>query len=316
MIEHTTIFLEMLAAERGASKNTIDAYRSDIGDFIAFCTQNKIDLKLETICHNTIEEYANSLGQRGFSEGTMARRRAALRQFFKFCQMENYIEIDPTSRWEGPKAPRPLPKLISAEQIDSLFNAIDELDEIDAIRARAMLELLYGAGLRVSELVSLSLASLPLAKIKNSEAKAFIIKGKGQKERLVPLGSLAQSSIQKWLEVRELTIPISHGAKEKAAKFLFPANTAEGHFGRRQFARLLDKLGAKAGINLNNLSPHVIRHAFATHLLEGGADLRAVQSMLGHADIATTQIYTHVAQAKLRNIIEEKHPLGKIQKGQ
>lgn len=312
LIEHIAIFLEMLAAERGASKNTIDAYRADLGDFTAFCLENNFSIEMTKINHSIVEKYANSLGKRGFSVGTSARRRAALRQFFKFCQIENYIEIDPTSRWEGAKAQRPLPKLLSPEQINALFEEIDNLDGIDALRARAMLELLYGAGLRVSELVSLNISSLPLALINKGEAKSFIIKGKGQKERLVPLGTLAQDALRKWLEVREMTIPISHIAKEKAAKFLFPANTKEGHFGRRQFARLLDKIGAAAGIDLNNISPHVLRHAFATHLLEGGADLRAVQTMLGHSDIATTQIYTHVAQSKLRNIVEEKHPLGKI----
>ena len=314
MIEFVAIFLEMLGAERGASKNTMDAYRRDMQDFILYCSQNGTSSELTNIDHKTIENYAASLGERGFSEGTSARRRAALRQFFKFCQTENYIEVDPTSRWEGPKAQRPLPKIINGGQIDALFAAIDELEEIDALRAKAMLELLYGAGLRVSELVSLELSRLPITQILKFEAKAFIIKGKGNKERLVPLGSMAQIAIKEWLNVRGATLPTGYNVKDRAAKFLFPANTKEGHFGRRQFARILDKLGAAAGIELNNLSPHVLRHAFATHLLEGGADLRAVQSMLGHADIATTQIYTHVTQSKLRNIVETKHPMSQRNK--
>lgn len=305
----------MLAAERGASKNTIDAYRRDLLDFTSFCAQKAIPLEIEKISHKAIEDYANSLGERGFSEGTTSRRRAALRQFFKFCQSENYIEIDPSARWEGPKTQRPLPKVISGDQIELLFSALGELDNIEAPRAKAMLELIYGAGLRVTELVSLELARLPIPQIMAGEARAFVIKGKGNKERLVPLGSMAQAAIKEWLIVREASLPNGYAVKDRAAKYLFPANTKEGHFGRRQFARLLDKLGAAAGIDLNSLSPHVLRHAFATHLLEGGADLRAVQSMLGHADIATTQIYTHVTQSKLRNIIETKHPMSKNKVG-
>lgn len=304
-------FLEMMIAERGASKNTIDAYRRDILDFCEFIG---IDTMPNQISHEEIAKYANELAIRGLGVATTARRRASLRQFFHFCHAEGLVEIDPTTRWEGPKAERPLPKLIDAQAIDALINASEALKPIDAIRANCMLELIYGAGLRVSELVSLEIANLPIKNIIDGTAQSFIVKGKGNKERLVPLGEIAVLAIQKWLEVREDALPIALNTREKAKKYLFPANTKEGHFGRRQFARLLDKLALEAGVPPEKLSPHVLRHAFATHLLEGGADLRSVQAMLGHANIATTQIYTHVAQSKLRSILEEKHPLSKQNK--
>jgi len=299
-----------MIAERGAAKNTIDAYKRDLIDFCDFLlAQNNEDLTPKSVSSENIEIYAAELALRGLGIATTARRRASLRQFFRFCHAEGLIESDPTTRWDGPKPERPLPKLVETAQIASLIEATSTLKPIDGIRAKCMLELTYGAGLRVSELVGLTIDSLPIRTLLDAQTQSFIIKGKGNKERLVPIGAMGIEALTNWLEVREQTLPLAHNAREKAKKYLFPATTKEGHFGRRQFARLLDKLGLEAGVDTNKLSPHVLRHAFATHLLDGGADLRSVQAMLGHANIATTQIYTHVAMGKLRNMLEQLHPL-------
>lgn len=300
-----------MGAERGASKNTIDAYRRDFADFRAFllpkfgenCEAQKID-------HEIISQYAHDLQIRGLSEGTLQRRRSALRQFFHFLLQEKMVDFDPTSRWEAPKKSRPLPKIVESDEVSAIIGAIEQLDGIEALRAQSMLELIYGAGLRVTELLAMPISIVPVKDIISGEAHSMIIRGKGNKDRLIPLGKHAVLALKNWLEVREQSIPIGLNG-EKAKKFLYPAKTKEGHFGRRQFARLLDKLALMAGLDPTRLSPHVLRHAFATHLLEGGADLRVVQTMLGHADISTTQIYTHVAYKKLKNLVETKHPLGK-----
>ena len=312
MIDFINSFLEMMGAERGASKNTIDAYRRDFADFRMFLLPKfGEDFDINRISHDIISQYASDMQSRGLSEGTLQRRRSALRQFFLFLLEEKQVEFDPTSRWEAPKKSRPLPKIIENNEVEAIINAIDQLDGIEAVRAQSMLELIYGAGLRVTELVAMPIAIIPVKEIMEESANSMIIRGKGNKDRLVPLGRHAVLALKKWLEVREMTIPSNEHDAQKAKKFLYPAKTKEGHFGRRQFARLLDKLAALAGLDPTRLSPHVLRHAFATHLLEGGADLRVVQTMLGHADISTTQIYTHVAYKKLKNLVETNHPLGK-----
>lgn len=301
MIEAINNFLEMMSAERGASKNTIDSYRRDLQDFLNFILQNYGEIGIKDINHDIISNYAINIAKRELSNATISRRRAALRQLFGFCQLENLITIDPTTRWEGVKQDRNLPKTIELNQIDALLNAAQTLDALDSLRAVCMIELCYSAGLRVTELVSLKLKTIPIKEVQNNTAKALIIYGKGGKERLVPLGEPSVEALKAWLEYRLKT--------DEKSEFLFPAATKEGHFGRRQFARLLDKLGLEAGIDISKLSPHTIRHAFATHLLEGGADLRAVQMLLGHSDISTTQIYTHVASDKLKKLVASKHPL-------
>lgn len=311
LIEALNQFFEMLMGERGSAKNSISAYKTDFQDFRQFLMPKfGEDFDLKLINHEIITEYANDLALRGMKETTIQRRRSALRQFFFFCLQEKLIDFDPTTRWIGLKASRPLPKILGQGEIEAIINAIDELEGIEAIRTMAMLELIYGAGLRVSELVGIPMATIPSKEIMANNANSLIIKGKGDKERLIPLGRHAQNALKNWLEIREQTLPTGNNL-EKAKKYLFPANTKEGHFGRRQFARLLDKLGLMAGIDIAKLSPHVLRHAFATHLLNNGADLRIVQTMLGHADISTTQIYTHVAYEKLKNLVETNHPLGK-----
>lgn len=294
-------FLEMIAVERGAARNTLEAYRRDLADFSDFLVARNSDaLKADD---QIIQAFAQDLSMRGLSSPTIARRRAALRQFYQFAVGEGWRADNPTRRWDGPKQARNLPKTAETADIDALLDAARTLKGWKAERATCLIELVYGSGLRVSELVGLPLRAIP-----KPEIGAMRVKGKGGKERLVPLGSHARQAIDSWLLVRENSIP-EGSQKAEAEKFLFPAKGKAGHFGRREFARLLKDLAIKAGLDPDKISPHVLRHAFATHLVEGGADLRSVQVMLGHADIATTQIYTHVADARLTELVSRHHPL-------
>jgi integrase/recombinase XerD len=305
MIDHRVeTFLEMIAVERGAARNTIDAYRRDLVDFSDFITSHH--KSFDDASNDTIEAYARILAQRGLSNATLSRRRAALRQFFAFAHAEGWRVDDPTSRWDGVAKTRSLPKTLQTSDVDALIEAARSLGGWRGARALCLLELVYGCGLRVSELVGLPLKSLP-----KPDAPAMLVKGKGGKERLVPIGSHARTAIAAWVAVRSQTVPKAGPGLELASKFVFPARGKAGHLGRREFGRLLEELALQAGLDPKNLSPHVLRHAFATHLVEGGADLRAVQVMLGHADIATTQIYTHVADARLKTLVETNHPLAK-----
>ncbi|WP_106407679.1 site-specific tyrosine recombinase XerD [Aquidulcibacter paucihalophilus] len=296
-------FLEMIGVERGAARNTLDAYRRDLADFSDFLNERQVDAMSAT--YEDIEAFAQDLSVRGLSSTTIARRRAALRQFFQFAVSEGWRADDPTRRWDGPKRGRSLPKTAEAADIDALLAAATTLKGWKAARASCLIELVYGCGLRVSELVGLPLRAVP-----KPDIAAMRVKGKGGKERLVPLGSYARRALDTWLAVRAQSLPEGN-LRAEAEKFVFPAKGKAGHFGRREFARLLDELAIKAGLDPKKMSPHVLRHAFATHLVEGGADLRSVQVMLGHADISTTQIYTHVADARLTELVTRNHPLAK-----
>jgi integrase/recombinase XerD len=301
-------FLEMIAVERGAARNTLDAYRRDLADFSDFMVSHH--RRFEDVSNDLIEAYARTLAQRGLSAATTLRRRAALRQFFAFAHSEGWRSDDPTSRWDGVRKARSLPKTLQTSDVDVLVEAARRLGGWRGARALCLLELVYGCGLRVSELVGLPMIALP-----KPDVPAMLVKGKGGKERLVPLGSHARTALTAWLEARPATLPKPSPktglALELASKFVFPAKGKAGHLGRREFGRMLEELAISAGLDPRKLSPHVLRHAFATHLVEGGADLRAVQVMLGHADIATTQIYTHVADARLQKLVETSHPLAR-----
>jgi integrase/recombinase XerD len=241
------------------------------------------------------------LAKRGLSPATARRRISALRQFYRFLLQDNVRGDDPTSRLDAPKRARQLPKTLSLQEIEALIGAAENA------RDRAIIELLYGAGLRVSELVSLPMRAAP-----RPGQEHMIIEGKGGKERLVALGGPALAALATHLEARVAALPKAEAQREKAQRWLFPsASAADGKLTRRRVAQILETAAAKAGIDPARVSPHVLRHAFATHLVEGGADLRTVQTLLGHADIATTQIYTHVAEGRLRSIVETKHPLAK-----
>jgi integrase/recombinase XerD len=291
-------FLEMLSAERGARPNTLDAYERDLGDARA-----EIRAGLRSATPEAIEAYVAGLAKRGMSPATTRRRISALKQFYRFLLQENMRSDDPTARLDPPKRARSLPKTLSGDEISRLIAAAE------TARDKALIEVLYGAGLRVSELVS-----LPLRAAKAGQPH-MIVEGKGGKERLVALGRPALAAIGEHLATRASLLPKLEARREKAARWLFPsASAADGKLTRRRVGQILEAAAAKAGIDPARVSPHVLRHAFATHLVEGGADLRTVQTLLGHADIATTQIYTHVAEARLKTLVETKHPLARRRK--
>lgn len=287
-------FLEMLSAERGARANTLDAYRRDLDDACAHVKGPLAGARPEAI-----EFYIAGLARRGLSPATVRRRASALKQFYRFLIEDDVRGDDPTSRLDPPKRARALPKTLSLVEIERL------IDAAETPRDRALIELMYGAGLRVSELVSLPMRAAP-----KPGQDHMIIEGKGGKERLVALGAPARAALAAHLATREAALPKAQAKRETAKAWLFPsASAADGKLTRRRVAQILQHTAIKAGIAPARVSPHVLRHAFATHLVEGGADLRTVQTLLGHADIATTQIYTHVAQGRLKTLVETKHPL-------
>ncbi len=296
-------FLEMMAVERAAARNTLIAYGKDLADASAFLAGRGEDLA--TASAEGIEAYFAALGARGMAASTAARRRAAVRQFYRFVLGEGWRADDPVRRVDAPKRGRPLPKLLSRGEIERLIAAGLGDGGAEGLRLACMIELLYASGLRVSELVGLPLASV-------ARDPAFIIvKGKGGKERLAPLNGPARTALTAYIAVRERFLPKGDSKGGGANPALFPSRGAGGKLSSRRFAQLLDAAAAAAGLDPDKVSPHVLRHAFATHLLEGGADLRAVQTLLGHADISTTQIYTHVASDRLSAVVNSKHPLAR-----
>lgn len=296
-LRHLEAFLEMLSAERGAAVHTLDAYRRDLLDYAGFV--RKRGRGLANGKADDVRAYLASLSQAGFKSSTQARKLSALRQLHRFLVDEDVRADDPTSAIESPKRGRPLPKVVTETQTQDLIDAAAALDGPEAIRLLCIVELLYASGLRVSELVSLSLAAVA------GERRMLLVKGKGGRERLVPLGAPAREAINAYLKVRARFLPPA----ERAQRFLFPSRGREGHLTRRRVGQLMKDLAVKAGVDPRKLSPHVLRHAFASHLVAHGADLRSVQQLLGHADIATTQIYTHVQDERLRKLVAEKHPL-------
>ncbi|MEM8987457.1 MAG: site-specific tyrosine recombinase XerD [Pseudomonadota bacterium] len=297
-------FLEMLAVERGAAGNTLKNYGRDIGRFANFLTKRKRNLK--TARQEDVAAFLADMEARGLAASTAALKLSALRQFYQFLYSEGLRPDDPTNAIDRPKTRRPLPKVLSVDDVTRLLDTAAADDSPKGLRLTAMLEILYAAGLRVSELVSLKTAAL-----RKGQAH-LTVRGKGGKERLAPLSRPALSAIDAYLAVRERFVP---GAEETEAgassPFLFPSRGKTGHVTTARFAQLLKELAVKAGLDPARLSPHVLRHAFATHLLEGGADLRSVQTMLGHSDISTTEIYTHVADERKKALVFEKHPLAK-----
>ena len=298
-LRHLEAFLEMLSAERGAAAHTLDAYRRDLLDYAGFL--RKRGRALSNGAAADIRAYLTSLSNAGLKTSTQARRLSAMRQLHRFLLDEDIRTDDPTSAIESPKRARPLPKIVSEAQTQALINAAASLEGAEAVRLLCIIELLYASGLRVSELVTLPLAAV------TGERRMIMVKGKGGRERLVPLGAPARESIKAYLTVRPRFLP----RQENAQRFLFPSRGVEGHLTRQRVAQVLKDLAIKAGVDPKKLSPHVLRHAFATHLVSHGADLRSVQQLLGHADIATTEIYTHVESERLRKLVAEKHPLAR-----
>jgi len=289
-------FLEMLAAERGAAANTLDSYGRDLTDAAAF--RRMAEGTLETAGADELRTYLRSLADLGLSARTAARRLAALRQFFAFLQGEGVRPDNPCDRLDSPRLPAPLPKILDEAEVERLFAAAEDWPGPQGQRLRTLLELLYATGLRVSELVALPVSAAA------RDPEVLVVTGKGGRERMVPLGDRARESLRAYLAVRPHFLS---GGPERP--WLFPSRARGGHLTRRRVGQLLDDLALAAGLDPARLSPHVLRHAFASHLLGHGADLRAVQVMLGHADISTTQIYTHVLAERLQRLVQQHHPL-------
>ena len=289
-------FLEMLQAERGASQNTLDAYGRDLDDLQVFLARRR--QKPAAADTPALRAYLKALDYVGMTPRTVARRLSVLRQFYRFLLAERMRDDDPASTLDSPKLGRPLPKVLTRVEVDRLIEAA-QAKGADGGRMETLLEILYGSGLRVSELVGLPVGAA------ERDPTMLLVRGKGSKERQVPLSDPARAAIAKWLRTRAASLG------EEKSRYLFPSRGREGHLTRQRFAQLLKEAALAAGIDPVRVSPHVLRHAFASHLLEAGADLRSVQLMLGHADIATTQIYTHVVPEKLRALVEDHHPLAK-----
>ena len=306
----TNLFLDMLAAEQGAGANTLDAYRRDLTDFSEFLARNgNTFVSAET---QGLRDYLADLDARGFKSSSVARRLSAMRHLFRFLLNERIRADDPAAILSGPKRGRGLPKVLSISDVDRLLVRAKELADapeasapqrLRALRLYCLLEVLYATGLRVSELVALPLSA------SRRDTRMIVVRGKGDKERLVPLNEPSRQAMADYLAAMQA---LKQDNKKNAAssKWLFPSFGESGHLTRQHFARDLKELAAAAGLAPRLVSPHVLRHAFASHLLHNGADLRIVQTLLGHTDISTTQIYTHVVEERLKSLVRDLHPLG------
>jgi integrase/recombinase XerD len=303
------LFLDMLAAERGAGANTLDAYSRDLADLSGYLADHGRGLRDAST--DDLRGYLKALATKGFKATSVARRLSATRQLFRFLYAEQHRKDDPAAVLEGPKRARSLPKVLSIAEVDGLLAAARQAmaddnaplsQRLRAARLTCLLETVYATGLRVSELVA-----LPASAARRSQAM-LVIRGKGGKERLVPLNDAARRAMADYLKLREQADRKSK-ADRTQSKWLFPSFGQAGHLSRQHFARDLKSLAASCGIEASRISPHVLRHAFASHLLHNGADLRVVQTLLGHADISTTQIYTHVLEERLKSLVRDLHPL-------
>lgn len=297
-------FLEMMSAERGAAHNTLESYRRDLEDAAAFSAAAGLQLTIAEPA--TIRAYLDDIAGRGFAATSQARRLSALRQFFRFLYTENIRADDPTSTLDTPRKDRSLPKILSEADVEKLLARTEieagdpkatTMAHFNAVRLHALLEILYATGLRVSELVSLPVT------VARSDSRFLMVRGKGSKDRMVPLSGKAREAMAKYLGIRDALPQLME------SPWLFPAISESGFLARQVFARELKGIAARAGLRTTTISPHVLRHAFASHLLQNGADLRAVQQLLGHSDISTTQIYTHVMEERLHRLVTEHHPL-------
>ncbi len=291
-------FLEMMAVERDASPHTLSAYGRDLSDAETALSDAGGLMKADA---EALEAWFADLSRRGLSAATAARRRSSARQFYRFALAEGWRTDDPSRRLDAPRQGRPLPKLLSRDEIDRLLAASAARDAAAGLRLVALVEMAYASGLRVSELLGLKIDAV------RRDPAYLIVRGKGGKERLAPLNTAAREAIKAWLTARDAR----RKPEAPDSPWLFPSSGRSGHLTPRRFAQLLDEAAVVAGIDPARVSPHVLRHAFATHLLEGGADLRVVQTLLGHADIATTQIYTHVATDRLAQVVQQNHPLAR-----
>jgi integrase/recombinase XerD len=295
--KHVEAFLEMLAAERGAALLTLAAYRADLADLAAFAARH--GTPLECVETGLLHAYL-AAAQAPFAPRTLARRLSAIRQFFKFLVVEGIRPDDPTVGLDAPRLGGPLPKFLSEEEVERLIAAARRWPKEQGVRLLCLVELLYASGSRISEVTSLPVAAV------QRDPRFLLIRGKGGKERIVPLSEPARAALAAYLVVRSKFLSAG-----QASDWLFPSPSRAGHLTRQRCAQLLKELAPAAGLDPARLSPHVLRHAFASHLLDHGADLRSVQQMLGHADIATTQIYTHLLTNRLHRLVETAHPLAR-----
>jgi integrase/recombinase XerD len=303
------LFLDMLAAEQGAGVNTLDAYRRDLTDLSDFLGRKGQGFAAAET--DVLRDYLADLDIRGFKSSSVARRLSAMRHLFRFLLNERIRSDDPAAILSGPKRGRGLPKVLSISDVDRMLTRAKELTEAEnaspqqrlrAMRLYCLLEVLYATGLRVSELVALPLSAA------RRDARMIMVRGKGNKERLVPLNEASRQAMADYLAAMELLKPESK-KNVASSKWLFPSFGESGHLTRQHFARDLKELAAASGLAPRLVSPHVLRHAFASHLLHNGADLRIVQTLLGHTDISTTQIYTHVVEERLKSLVRDLHPL-------
>jgi integrase/recombinase XerD len=299
---HLESFLQMMAGERGAADNTIESYRRDLEDFAGFLKGRRRAVEDAATSH--IRAYLKAMSELGLAPSTAARRLTTLRQFFKFLNDERLREDDPTTTIDSPRQRRSLPKYLSEDEVDALLVAAHALEGKTGMRMVALMEILYATGLRVSELVSLPLSAL------SRDGAVVVVRGKGGKERMVPLGEHASEAVSNYLSVRSAFLGVKRGkGNVTESPFMFPSRGKQGYLTRVRFSQLLKELALAAALDPKRVSPHVLRHSFASHLLAHGADLRSLQQMLGHADISTTQIYTHVLEERLRSLVETAHPL-------
>jgi integrase/recombinase XerD len=298
----TALYLDMLAAERGAGKNTLAAYGRDLADFAEHLAG--AGRSIATASTEDLRAYLGELARRGMTAATVARRLSAIRQLYRFLYAEGQRKDDPAAVLEGPKRVRALPKTLTLSEVDRLLRVATICDpaaplpvRLRTARLASLVEMLYATGLRVSELVALP------ASAARHDARVIVVRGKGNKERMVPLNDAAKRATAAYLAL------LAQSKHEAKSKWLFPSFGESGHLTRQHLARELKVLAAAAGLRATQVSPHVLRHAFASHLLHNGADLRVVQTLLGHADISTTQIYTHVLEERLKSLVRDLHPL-------
>jgi integrase/recombinase XerD len=296
------LYLDMLAAERGAGANTLGAYERDLEDLSGFLKNTR--RSVATARTDDLRAYLAELSGRGLQPATAARRLSAIRQLYRFLYAEGHRSDDPAAVLEGPKRQRALPKILSIAEVDRLLAAASRPEpaaplalRLRAARLACLLEILYATGLRVSELIALPITAA------RRDARVVVVRGKGNKERLVPLNDAARRAMTNYLAL------LDAAGREAKSKWLFPSFGQSGHLTRQHLGRELKSLAQQAGLQADKVSPHVLRHAFASHLLHNGADLRVVQTLLGHADISTTQIYTHVLEERLKGVVRDLHPL-------